>query len=86
MLALAGCTAAPQAPTPSPTEAAPSTGITVEVWIDEELGESFGVFAEQFKKDTGNNLEVVVKDFYALETEFPAQAAEGPDLVIGSSE
>ncbi len=86
MLALAGCTAAPQAPTPSPTEAAPSTGITVEVWIDEELGESFGVFAEQFKKDTGNNLEVIVKDFYALETEFPAQAAEGPDLVIGSSE
>ncbi len=86
VLALAGCTAAPQAPTPSPTEAAPSTGITVEVWIDEELGESFGVFAEQFKKDTGNNLEVVVKDFYALETEFPAQAAEGPDLVIGSSE
>ncbi len=86
LLALAGCSAAPQAPTPSPTEAAPSTGITVEVWIDQELSESFAVFAEQFKKDTGNNLEVVVKDFYALETEFPAQAAEGPDLVIGSNE
>ena len=85
LLALAGCAAAPQAPTPSPTEAAPSTGISVEVWIDEELAESFAVFAEQFKKDTGNNLEVVVKDFYALETEFP-QSAEGPDLVIGSSE
>lgn len=85
LLALAGCAAAPQAPTPSPTEAAPSTGISVEVWIDEELSESFAVFAEQFKKDTGNNLEVVVKDFYALETEFP-QSAEGPDLVIGSSE
>jgi arabinogalactan oligomer/maltooligosaccharide transport system substrate-binding protein len=86
LLALAGCSAAPQAPTPSPTEAAPSTGITVEVWIDQELSESFAVFAEQFKKDTGNNLEVVVKDFYALETEFPAQAADGPDLVIGSNE
>jgi arabinogalactan oligomer/maltooligosaccharide transport system substrate-binding protein len=56
------------------------------VWIDEELTESFAVFAEQFKKDTGNNLEVSVKDFYALETEFPAQAASGPDLVIGSNE
>ncbi len=85
LLALAGCTATPQAPTPSPTEAAPSTGITVEVWIDEELSESFDVFAEQFKKDTGNNLEVVIKDFYALETEFP-QASDGPDLVVGSNE
>ncbi len=85
LLALAGCTASPQAPTPSPTEAAPSTGITVEVWIDEELAESFKVFAEQFKKDTGNNLEVVIKDFYALETEFP-QATDAPDLVIGSNE
>lgn len=85
LLALAGCTASPQAPTPSPTEAAPSTGITVEVWIDEELAESFEVFAEQFKKDTGNNLEVVIKDFYALETEFP-QATDAPDLVIGSNE
>lgn len=85
LLALAGCTAAPQAPTPSPTEAAPSTGITVEVWIDQELSESFAVFADQFKKDTGNNLEVVVKDFYALETEFP-QATDGPDLVVGSNE
>ena len=86
VLALAGCAAAPQTPTPSPTEAAPSTGITVQVWIDEELSESFAVFAEQFKKDTGNNLEVVVKDFYALETEFPAQLADGPDLLIGSNE
>ncbi len=85
LLALAGCTAATQAPTPSPTEAAPSTGITVEVWIDQELSESFAVFADQFKKDTGNNLEVVVKDFYALETEFP-QATDGPDLVVGSNE
>lgn len=85
LLALAGCTAAPQAPTPSPTEAAPSTGISVEVWIDQELSESFVVFADQFKKDTGNNLEVVVKDFYALETEFP-QATDGPDLVVGSNE
>ena len=86
VLALAGCTAAPQTSTPSPTEAAPSTGISVEVWIDEELSESFAVFAQQFEQDTGNTLEVVVKDFYALETEFPAQLAEGPDLVIGSNE
>lgn len=86
VLALAGCTTASQNPVPSPTEAAPSTGITVQVWIDQELSESFDVFAAQFKKDTGNNLEVVVKDFYAIETEFPAQAASGPDLVIGSSD
>ncbi len=86
VLALAGCTSAPQTAAPSPTEGVPSTGITVKVWIDEELTESFAVFAEQFKKDTGNNLEVSVKDFYALETEFPAQAASGPDLVIGSNE
>lgn len=86
VLALAGCTATSSSITPSPSEAAPSTGITVEVWIDQELSESFAVFAEQFKKDTGNNLEVVVKDFYALETEFPAQAPTGPDLVIGSNE
>ncbi len=86
VLALAGCTSAPQTAAPSPTEGVPSTGITVKVWIDEELSESFSVFAEQFKKDTGNNLEVSVKDFYALETEFPAQAASGPDLVIGSNE
>lgn len=86
VLALAGCTSTPQSPTPSPTEAAPSTGISVEVWIDQELSESFEIFAAQFKKDTGHNLEVVVKDFYALETEFPAQAAQGPDLVVGSSD
>lgn len=86
VLALAGCTSASQSPTPSPTQAAPSTGISVEVWIDQELSESFAVFAEQFKKDTGHNLEVVVKDFYAIETEFPAQTNAGPDLVVGSSE
>ena len=55
VLALAGCTATSSSVTPSPTEAAPSTGITVEVWIDEELSESFAVFAEQFKMDTGNS-------------------------------
>ena len=86
VLALAGCTGGTTAVTPSPTAAAPSTGITVEVWIDQELSESFAVFAEQFKMDTGNNLAVVVKDFYALETEFPIQAPTGPDLVIGSNE
>lgn len=86
MLALTGCTATTEGATPSPTQDAPSTGISVEVWIDQELSESFEVFAMQFKKDTGNDLEVVVKDFYALETEFPAQAEAGPDLVIGSSE
>lgn len=86
VLALAGCTSAPQTAAPSPTEGVPSTGITVKVWIDQELSESFSVFAEQFKKDTGNNLEVSVKDFYAIETEFPAQVATGPDLVIGSNE
>ena len=86
VLALAGCSATSQNPTPSPTEAAPSTGISVEVWIDQELSESFDVFAAQFKKDTGHNLEVVVKDFYALETEFPSQAQDGPDLVVGSSD
>jgi arabinogalactan oligomer/maltooligosaccharide transport system substrate-binding protein len=86
VLALAGCTSTSQGPVPSPTEAAPSTGISVEVWIDQELSESFEVFGAQFKKDTGHNLEVVVKDFYALETEFPAQAAQGPDLVVGSSD
>lgn len=86
VLALAGCTATTTSVTPSPSEAAPSTGISVEVWIDQELSESFAVFAEQFKKDTGNNLDVVVKDFYALETEFPAQAAPGPDLVVGANE
>lgn len=86
VIALAGCTATTSSVTPSPTEAAPSTGITVEVWIDQELSESFAVFSEQFKKDTGNNLEVVVKDFYSLETEFPAQAATGPDLVVGANE
>lgn len=86
VLALAGCASASPSTTPSPTEAAPSTGVTVQVWIDEELSESFAVFAEQFKKDTGNNLEIVVKDFYALETEFPANAPKGPDLVVGSNE
>lgn len=86
VLALAGCTATSSSVTPSPTEAAPSTGITVEVWIDQELSESFAVFAEQFKLDTGNNLEVVVKDFYALETEFPTQSPNGPDLVVGANE
>ena len=86
VLALAGCTATTSSVTPSPTEAAPSTGITVEVWIDQELSESFAVFAEQFKLDTGNNLEVVVKDFYGLETEFPTQSPTGPDLVVGANE
>jgi len=86
VLAIAGCTSANPAATPSPSEAAPSAGVTVQVWIDEELSESFAVFAEQFKKDTGNNLEIVVKDFYALETEFPANAPTGPDLVVGSNE
>ena len=86
VLALAGCASATPTATPSPTEAAPSAGVTVQVWIDQELSESFAVFAEQFKKDTGNNLEIVVKDFYALETEFPAQAPTGPDLVVGSNE
>lgn len=83
-LLLAGCSSGTASNSSEPT--APSSGVSLTIWVDPELSETTATIAAQLKQNTGHTLDFVEKDFSNLEAELSAAGADTPDLFIGSSE
>jgi arabinogalactan oligomer / maltooligosaccharide transport system substrate-binding protein len=70
--------------TEEPTEE-PSGGSLV-VWVDETRQEAVETAAQTFEEETGATVDVVLKDFGDIRTDFIAQVptGEGPDITVGA--
>jgi len=88
---LGACTSSDpaQSPSPTPTDTAPGidgTGVTLTVWVDENRQPAVTAAAATFEEETGATVELVVKNFEDLRSDFIAQVptGEGPDITIGA--
>ncbi|QOR48225.1 maltose ABC transporter substrate-binding protein [Trueperella pecoris] len=70
--------------TATTTEAA--AGGKLVIWTDANREPAFKIAADNYKKDTGNEVELVVKENDQMRSEFASQAAagKGPDVVFGA--
>ncbi|WP_114949684.1 sugar ABC transporter substrate-binding protein [Trueperella pyogenes] len=73
------------APTATTTEGSASGG-KLTIWTDANREPAFKIAAENYKKNTGNEIELVVKENDQMRSEFASQAAagKGPDIVFGA--
>lgn len=68
------------------TEEAPAGGGGLVIWTDANREPAFKIAADKYEADTGNTVELVIKENDQMRTEFGSQAAagEGPDIVFGA--
>lgn len=68
----------------SAVSSAPADAGTITVWIDANRSPVLKPVAEQFKKDTGVSVNLVIKDFPKIADDFITQAptGKGPDAII----
>ncbi|MGL4831437.1 MAG: sugar ABC transporter substrate-binding protein, partial [Propionibacteriaceae bacterium] len=61
---------------------------TLTVWVDQNREASIKAIADQFQKDTGVTLNVVVKQFDDMKKDAVAQipTGKGPDVFIGAND
>ena len=75
------------APSPSPSETGiDGTGATLTIWVDENRQPAVQAAAATFEQETGAKVELVVKQFEDIRSDFIAQVptGEGPDITIGA--
>ena len=96
VVAVAGLLAACSSSDDNTTSAAPSpsasdtgidgTGATLTVWVDENRQPAVQAAAATFEQETGAKVELVVKNFEDIRSDFIAQVptGEGPDITIGA--
>ncbi len=87
-LALAACsssTGTDETPSASATDTPALTG-TLTMWVDETRIDIMKPIVEQFKADTGVQVDLVQKVSGDIRTDFVAQVptGEGPDVIIGA--
>ncbi|ACQ80037.1 extracellular solute-binding protein family 1 [Beutenbergia cavernae DSM 12333] len=73
--------------TPEATESAPAAdGGTITVWVDETRQAAVEEAAAVFEEETGATVELVLKNFEDIRTDFLAQVptGEGPDITVGA--
>ncbi|VEI13779.1 sugar ABC transporter substrate-binding protein [Trueperella bialowiezensis] len=63
-----------------------NSGGKLVIWTDANREPAFKMAAENYKANTGNEVELVVKENDQMRSEFASQAAagEGPDIVFGA--
>jgi arabinogalactan oligomer/maltooligosaccharide transport system substrate-binding protein len=91
-LALSACGSSeePAAPAEEPTDAATTgaagSGEPLTVWVDETRQAAVEAAAEDFTAETGTEVELVLKNFEDIRTDFIAQVptGEGPDITVGA--
>lgn len=68
------------------TSAAPVDGGSLTVWVDETRQGAVEQAAEAFETETGADVELVLKNFEDIRTDFIAQVptGEGPDVTVGA--
>jgi arabinogalactan oligomer/maltooligosaccharide transport system substrate-binding protein len=88
---LAACSSSEEptsaAPSASPTETGiDGTGATLTIWVDENRQPAIQAAAATFEQETGAKVELVVKNFEDIRSDFIAQVptGEGPDITIGA--
>ncbi len=86
-LALAGCssTGSTGAST-APSSSAPKLSGNLVIWADANRQPVLQTLADQFQKDTGVTVQVVVKDNSKIRDEFitAAPTGQGPDIIFGA--
>lgn len=86
-LALAACGSdASESDENSDSSAAPAETGTLTVWVDETRQAAVEQAATAFEVETGANVELVLKNFEDIRTDFIAQVptGEGPDVTVGA--
>ena len=88
-LALAACsssTGTTESPSADATTEAPALTGTLTMWVDETRIDVMKPVVEQFKEDTGVQVDLVQKVSGDIRTDFVAQVptGEGPDVIIGA--
>ena len=88
---LAACSSSEEptsaAPSASPTDTGiDGTGATLTIWVDENRQPAVQAAAATFEQETGAKVELVVKNFEDIRSDFIAQVptGEGPDITIGA--
>lgn len=68
------------------TSAAPEGTGTLTVWTDANREPAFTAAAEKYTRDTGNKVEIVVKENDQMRSEFATQVptGQGPDIAFGA--
>ncbi len=73
-------------PSAQETTGAPSSDVTLTVWVDANRKPAVAAAAEAFESETGVKVELVEKNFEDIRTDFLAQVptGEGPDITVGA--
>lgn len=81
-----GGTTETSSPEPSETASTPAASGSLTVWVDENRQPAVAAAAETFTAETGAAVELVVKNFEDIRSDFIAQVptGEGPDITIGA--
>lgn len=68
------------------TEAPAGDGGSITVWVDETRQAAVADAATSFTEETGTQVELVLKNFEDIRTDFLAQVptGEGPDITVGA--
>ncbi|PFG43603.1 carbohydrate ABC transporter substrate-binding protein (CUT1 family) [Isoptericola jiangsuensis] len=91
-LALSACGTSEEPATPAEestdaaTTEAEGAGGSLTVWVDETRQAAVEAAAEDFTAETGTEVELVLKNFEDIRTDFIAQVptGEGPDVTVGA--
>lgn len=90
-LALSACGSSEEpAPADEPTDAATTgaaaSGDPLTIWVDETRQAAVEAAAADFTAETGTEVELVLKNFEDIRTDFIAQVptGEGPDITVGA--
>ncbi|USR79732.1 sugar ABC transporter substrate-binding protein [Arcanobacterium pinnipediorum] len=64
----------------------PSTDAALTVWVDDNRKPAFEIAAQKYEEETGNKVELVVKENDQIRSEFAAQVptGKGPDITFGA--
>ncbi|KMY23232.1 arabinogalactan oligomer / maltooligosaccharide transport system substrate-binding protein [Actinobaculum suis] len=73
---------------PAASQSAASTGVTLTVWSDSNREAALKDAAAKFEAQTGNHVDVVVREFGDIRADFSTQVSngEGPDITVGAND
>jgi arabinogalactan oligomer/maltooligosaccharide transport system substrate-binding protein len=85
-LVLTACGGSDEETQPSAEATEAPAGGTLTVWVDETRQAAVEAAAAAFEDETGSVVELVVKNYEDIRTDFNAQAptGEGPDITVGA--
>lgn len=85
-LGLTACAGGTDEPADDASSAPAADGGSLTVWVDETRQAAVEAAATQFEEETGTTVELVLKNYEDIRTDFVAQVptGEGPDITVGA--